>query len=40
MYDLVFANGQLAILKDYEVVATFEDRIEAYQELARLNADS
>jgi hypothetical protein len=39
-YDLIFTNGQLAIVKEDEIIATFDDRIAAYEELDKLNADS
>ena len=40
MYDLIRANGVLVILQGDEVIATFTDRLAAYEELARLNANS
>jgi len=39
-YELIFVNGKLSILHQGDIIATFEDRKAAYEELNRLNADN
>ena len=39
-YEMIFVNEKLAIMHEGDIVAVFEDRIAAYEELYRLNANS
>ena len=39
-YEMIFVNEKLAIMYEGDIVAVFEDRKTAYEELYRLNANN